>query len=138
MTFTIPPKANPGSRVIYVCHPYSDDPVGNVESIKRWCQWITMQGAVPLAPQLFIPQYVSEQHQRDVAMAHCLALIGHCDEMYVFYPKNDWYDFRCSPGQQAEIERARALWGDQPRIFHIWGTPQGEKEIGGDDRAEQK
>jgi len=124
------------ATVIYVCHPYSDDPAGNVARIRQWCQWITRRGAVPLAPQLSLPQYLDEGTERDVAMAHCLALVERCDAMYVFYPKQDWYDFRCSPGQQAEIERARELWGDKARIHHVWGQPGAADEGWSEPRTE--
>jgi dienelactone hydrolase len=120
-------QANPGSRpVIYVCHPWSGDPARHTASILEWCRWLTSQGRVPLAPQLLLPQYISEEHQRELAMEHCLRLVDCCDELWVFHADKDWYDFAVSSGQQQEMDRARAVWGDGAarRIHHVWGVPQ--------------
>jgi hypothetical protein len=117
------PRAEHGqSLVVYVCHPYSDNVPLNVARVTGICRAITEAGHVPLAPHLFLGDYVAEATHRDLAMAHCNRLVEVCDQLWIFYPGKDLYDFGVSPGMQVEIAHARQAWGATAaqRIKHIF------------------
>ena len=118
-------------KIVYVCHPYSADPAGNVKLVVEWCKKLSDMGYVPLAPQLFMAQYINEETESEVAMEHCLALVDCCHEMWVFYPGQEENDYTCSAGQRQEIERAIAAWGQTARwrICHVWGSAERMTQI---------
>jgi hypothetical protein len=82
-----------------VCHPFSGDPVGNVEKIKRICRQLVDQGALPIAPQLCLPAFIDEATERELALDLCLEFVGLCDEVGVF-------DESVTSGMGREIDRA--------------------------------
>jgi len=89
-------------RRVYVCHPFGADPKGNAEIIRRICRELVERGEVPVAPQLYLPEFIDEELERETALDLCLELVGTCDELRVFGP-------RISAGMQREMARARAL-----------------------------
>lgn len=90
------------TRRIYVCHPYADDPEANTERVRELCRALTDSGYLPVAPQLYLPQFLDEDTQREVALSFCLELVGICDEVRV-------YGGRVTAGMRREIERAEVL-----------------------------
>ncbi|KKN10588.1 hypothetical protein LCGC14_1035000 [marine sediment metagenome] len=89
-------------RTIYVCHPYSGDPEGNRVKVLRICKMLADRGDLPIAPQIYLPQFVDEATRRKLAMEMCVALLTACDEILV-----------CggvvSPGMLEEINFANAM-----------------------------
>ena len=71
-------------RRIYVCHPFANDPAGNIERVRAISQFLIDDGALPIAPHLYLPQLVDEASGREQALALCLELLGTCDEVRVF------------------------------------------------------
>lgn len=69
---------------IYVCHAYSKNPAKNVAAIKRICEELVSEGDLPIAPQLYLPQFMNDATQRDLAMQMCLELLAKCDMMIVY------------------------------------------------------
>ena len=88
-------------RVIYVCHPYAGDPLGNIEGIRRLCHHSVRRGFVPLAPQLSLPQFLDEENERDLALKLCLRLVALADEVRVYGELTE--------GMRLEVEEARRL-----------------------------
>ncbi len=89
------------TRRIYVCHPYSDDPEGNVVRVREICRALTDSGYLPIAPHLYLPQFVDEKTERERALSLCLELVVTCDEVRV-------YGGRVTAGMRREIEHAEA------------------------------
>ena len=85
----------------YICHPYSADPVGNAEKVLEICKRASEQ-CLPIAPQIYLPQFVDESAQRARAMRMCLELLAVSDEVWV-------YGDEASPGMAVEIEVAKKL-----------------------------
>ncbi len=92
---------SPAGRLkrVYVCHPYSDDPTGNTERVRKVSRRLVSEGVLPLAPHLYLPQLVDEATQRERALALCLELLDTCDEVRVF-------GGRISDGMERELQHA--------------------------------
>ncbi|MCP4674545.1 MAG: hypothetical protein GY854_03310 [Deltaproteobacteria bacterium] len=76
--------AGPRRPRVYVCHPYSNDPENNVAQVTLICRALVANNALPLAPHLFIPQFVDEETDREKALELCCDLLGMCDEVRVY------------------------------------------------------
>ena len=89
------------TRRIYVCHPYADDPETNTERVRGICRALTDSGYLPIAPHVYLPQFIDEGTERERALSLCLELVGTCDEVRV-------YGGRITSGMRREIEYAEA------------------------------
>lgn len=87
--------------IIYVCHSFSTDPDTNAHLIRRQCRQIAESRLVPLAPQLFLPQFLDEDTERELALGICFELIGLADEVWVYGEATD--------GMRLEIAEAERL-----------------------------
>ena len=85
-------------QVIYVCHPYRDAPDFNIKRMRKYCQYITSQGHVPICPPLFFPQFACSEED---AAPMCIELVHRCDELWIC-------SNRITPGMSAEINAAYA------------------------------
>lgn len=90
------------ARRVYVCHPFAGDPAGNIERVRGISRHLAAEGALPVTPHLYLPQFLDERSERDEALRLCLELLRTCDEVRVF-------GSAISPGMRREIEHARAL-----------------------------
>ncbi len=70
--------------VVYVASPFSGDVERNVMNARRYCRFAAENGAVPLAPHLLLPQFISEKNEREAAMLMNRAFLGRCDELWMF------------------------------------------------------
>lgn len=43
--------------IVYVCSPYAGDTEKNTANVRRYCRFVVDKGSIPLAPQLFFPQF---------------------------------------------------------------------------------
>jgi hypothetical protein len=86
---------------VYVAHPYADDVAGNVERLRAICRAIVDEGHVPIAPPLYLPAFVDEKTERDLALRLCVELVGCCDVLW-------FYGTRISSGMEHEISSAQA------------------------------
>lgn len=59
---------NRDSPVVYICSRYSGDVKQNTEMARRYCRYAVDQGYIPLAPHLLLPQFLSEETERDLAI----------------------------------------------------------------------
>jgi hypothetical protein len=88
-------------RRVYVCHPYSADPLGNTGKVRRICRQLVFEGALPIAPQLFLPAFIDEGLERELALTLCLEFVDLADELGVF-------DTHISTGMGLECDRAKS------------------------------
>jgi len=91
--------AHLGLRRVYVCHPFGSDPEGNARRIQGICWALAKTGLMPIAPQLYLPSFLSEETERERALELCLELIDICDEVRV-------YGGLVTEGMRIELERA--------------------------------
>jgi hypothetical protein len=97
-----PPRLQ-GSRLrVYVCHPFAGDVEANAGRVRAICRALVEAGLLPVAPQLYLPQFLDEATDRDRALELCLGLLEVCDEVRA-------YGSRVSAGMRLEIDRAEAL-----------------------------
>ena len=90
---------NKDSPIAYICSPYSGDVARNTENARRYSRFATDLGYIALAPHLLLPQYLSEETERELAISIDLRLLGLCQELWVF-------GNTVSEGMKREIARA--------------------------------
>jgi DNA polymerase-3 subunit epsilon len=71
-------------RRVYVCHPFANDPAGNIERVRVISRRLLDEGLMPVAPHLYLPQLLEEGSERERALSLCLELLATCDEVRVF------------------------------------------------------
>lgn len=86
--------------LVYICSPFSGDTQANMEKAKRYSRFAVDQGAIPIAPHLLFPQFLSEDTERDLAMFMDLVLLTKCEQLWVF-------GSTVSDGMRREIEKAK-------------------------------
>lgn len=89
------------SKIVYVCHPFSSDPPNSLTLIRKVCRSLLGEDCLPLAPRLFLPQFLDEARKRDRAMSICLRLVALVDELRVYGNPTE--------GMRLEIAEARRL-----------------------------
>ena len=94
------PKKFTFRPIIYVCSPFSGDIAGNTERAKRYSRFVVDEGGIPLTPHLYLPQFMREETERDLAIFMDLALLSKCAELWVFGDV-------ISNGMQIEISHAQ-------------------------------
>lgn len=78
------PARFPFRPVVYVCSPYAGDVEANTARARRYCRYVTNQGGIPLAPHLYLPQFLDEESERELALFMDIALLSRCVELWVF------------------------------------------------------
>ena len=86
--------------LVYICSPFLGDIEGNTQRARDYSRFAVDQGAVPLAPHLLLPQFMSEKTERDLALFMDMVFLGRCEQLWVF-GKN------ISSGMAAEIDKAK-------------------------------
>jgi len=89
-------------RRVYVCHPFADDPAGNIARVRVISRQLLGKGVMPVAPHLYLPQLVDEGTEREHALALCLELLATCDEVRV-------YGNAVTEGMERELREAKRL-----------------------------
>ena len=91
---------------VYICSPYSapepEQREKNCQIARAMSRLAVSQGHWPIAPHLLLPQYISEETERELATGLGLELIKECDEVWVLSGKR-------SPGMIRELEEAYRL-----------------------------
>ena len=90
-----------GARTVYVCHPFSADVVGNGRRVTAIARGLVIKGCLPLAPQIYLPRFVEEDTERDLALRLCLDLLALADEVRVYGEPSE--------GMRLEIAEASRL-----------------------------
>lgn len=70
--------------LVYICSPYSGDVETNIIRARCYSRLAVNKGAIPIAPHLLFPQFMSEETERDLAMFMDIAILSHCKELWVF------------------------------------------------------
>lgn len=70
--------------VVYVCSPYAGDVKENIRKVCAYCRYTVDQGCIPLAPHLYLPQFLDEESERELALFMDIALLSRCVELWVF------------------------------------------------------
>ena len=68
--------------IVYICSPYSGDTERNTEMARQYSRHAVDQGAIPIAPHLLPPQYMSEE-ERELALFMDIAILSRCAELWV-------------------------------------------------------
>lgn len=93
---------NKDSPIVYICSPYAGDTVRNTERARRYSRLAIDRGCVPITPHLLLPQFLSEETEREKALLLGLRLLSVCQEMWIC-------GGRVSEGMRREIQQARSL-----------------------------
>lgn len=86
--------------LVYICSPYAGAVEENTQNARRYSRFAVDQGAIPLAPHLLLPQFLSDNTERELAMVMNKTLMAKCREVWVFGSKR-------TPGMSSEIARAK-------------------------------
>lgn len=70
--------------LVYVASPYAGDTESNTRKAIRYCRFAVDSGAIPIAPHLFLPLFMSEETEREEAMRMNKVLLSRCRELWVF------------------------------------------------------
>lgn len=68
--------------VVYICSPYSGDVESNTEKARRYSRFAVDKGMIPFAPHLLLPQYMSEENERDLALFMGSVFLDKCAELW--------------------------------------------------------
>ena len=86
---------------IFISHPFSGDQEGNRSRVTRVARLLVLNGHLPLAPQIYLPAFIDESTERDLALNMCCRLVAISDEVRVFGEP--------TAGMQREISLAQRL-----------------------------
>lgn len=92
-------EERPWKPLVYVASPFAGDEAQNTENAIRYCRFAVDSGAIPLAPHIFLPRFMSEATERDKAMFMNMVFLGKCEQLWVFGD-------RITDGMAAEIAKA--------------------------------
>jgi hypothetical protein len=104
---------------IFISHAFSSAPGENAAAVTRLARRLTLSQVLPIAPQIYLPQFIDEATERDLALRLCLALVSLSDEVRVYGEP--------TAGMRLEIAEARRLG-----IPVIAGDVEGEKTLTGE------
>jgi SRSO17 transposase len=95
--------AGKGRKMVYVASRYAGDIPANKEAAVRCCRQVVREGYMPVASHLLYPQILDDSNprERELGLAFGLALLGLCDEVWVYGEP--------SPGMEREIQEAKRL-----------------------------
>ena len=74
---------NKDSPIAYICSPYSGDTGRNTLAARRYSRFATDRGYIALAPHLLLPQYISEEKERELAISIDIRFLDLCQELWV-------------------------------------------------------
>jgi len=87
--------------VVFVSHAFSSDPISYGRRVAEIARELSSTGHLPLAPQIYLPRFLNEETERDLALRLCLELVGLADEVWVYGEPTD--------GMRLEIAEAERL-----------------------------
>ena len=87
--------------VIFVSHPFASDPVRHARRVAGIARELALAGHLPLTPQLYLPAFIDEVTERDLALRLCMRLVALSDEVRVYGEPSE--------GMRLEIAEARRL-----------------------------
>ena len=72
---------NKDSPVVYICSRYSGNIERNTDLARRYSRLAVERGCVPLTPHLLLPQFLSEETEREKVINLDLRFLGLCQEI---------------------------------------------------------
>lgn len=90
---------NRDSPIIYIASKYAGDTARNTKAARRYCRYAIDKGCIPIAPHLLLPQFLSDETERGLAIAIDLRLLSLCEEL--------WACGGISEGMRREIDYAK-------------------------------
>ena len=96
-------------KVVFISSAYRGDIEKNVEMARRYCRMAADRGVVPIAPHLFLPSFIDEETERDMAIGMDRDILDRCDELWCC-------GSRMTDGMAAEFDRAVET-GKKVRFF---------------------
>ena len=88
--------------LVYICSPYAGDEEKNTCRARNYSRFAVVKRAIPIAPHLLFPQFMSEDTERRLALFMGSVLLGKCDEVWVF-------GNRITAGMREEIDKAERM-----------------------------
>lgn len=88
--------------LVYICSPYAGDVEKNTYRARNYSRFAVVKRAIPIAPHLLFPQFMSEESERSLALFMGGVLLGKCDEVWVF-------GNRITAGMREEIDKAERM-----------------------------
>ena len=76
-------NTNKDSPIVYICSPYSGDVERNIEKACRYSRFAVDEGCVPITPHLWLPLFLSEKTERELAISLDLRLMDVCSQLWV-------------------------------------------------------
>ena len=70
--------------LVYIASAYSGDIESNTKKAKIYCRFAALEGNAPIAPHLFLPSFISEETERELALAIDMAILAYCSELWAF------------------------------------------------------
>lgn len=70
-------------KIVYICSAYSGDVEKNTKLARLYSRLAIDRGYIPLTPHLLLPQFLSEETERELAMAIDLRLMDLCQEIWI-------------------------------------------------------
>ena len=98
---------------VYICHPFGSDPHGNAARVRRICRWFAQQGYLPLAPHIYLPQFLDVVTEREMALDLCRRLIALADELLVFGEPTAGMKIEIEVAERMGIAVVHVIWGPQ-------------------------
>ena len=74
---------NKDSPVVYICSRFRGEIAHNIAMARRYSRFAVDRGCVPLTPHLWLPQFLSEETERELAISLDLRLMDVCRELWV-------------------------------------------------------
>lgn len=108
-------------KLIYICSPFRGDTAANTEAAQRYCRSAYEQNCIPVAPHLYLPQFLNddEPKERDLALRIGLRLIDYCSEVWV-------HGDIISDGMRGEIDYATTTG---KKVVYLPGADAQHKSI---------
>ena len=108
-------------KLIYICSPFRGDTAANTEAAQRYCRDAYEKNCIPVAPHLYLPQFLNddEPKERDLALRIGLRLIDYCSEVWV-------HGDVISPGMRGEIDYATTTG---KKVVYLPGADAQHKSI---------
>ena len=86
---------------IFVSHAFSNNPYRHQKAVRTIARRLVLEGHNPLVPQIYLPQFLDEQTERDLALKLCFEVVALAGEVWVYGEQTD--------GMRLEIAEAHRL-----------------------------
>lgn len=70
--------------LVYIASAYSGDIEANTKKAQSYCRFAALEGKAPIAPHLFLPSFLSEEAERELALAIDTTILAYCSELWAF------------------------------------------------------